>query len=76
MSHLFSSKSLCTCSDPWQWKWEEGFVQNNPNVSTLQGLDGPVSLAIIFSHFSTNIFPLENRWKFFGLIIMCLESCL
>lgn len=78
MSHPFPGKSLCTCKDPWQRKREDGFEQNTPNVSTLQGLDGLIFLAIIFSHFSTSIFPLENTQKFlvFFLIIMCLESCL
>lgn len=67
MSHPFPDKSFCTCTDPWQRKWEDGFVQNTPNVFTLQGLVGPVFLAIIFSHFSTNIFSLKNAQKFFGL---------
>lgn len=53
---------------PWQRKWEDGFVQNTPNVSTLQELDRPIFLAFIFSHFSTNTFPLKNTWKFLGLV--------
>lgn len=40
--HIFLGHSVCSCSDPWQRKWEVGFMPNVPNHYTLQGLDGPI----------------------------------